>query len=113
MSLKAHAHFGVRQVELARYGGVRDQAVVGVDGHAQAEVEVQLERVAGEVAHGSGLDVAGRAALERDAVVVHVVEQIAVFAQAAAVADAVRTADVDGLRDRLGTVRFTRVDGSS
>ncbi len=43
--------------------------------------------------------------------VVHVVEEVAVLAQPAAVADAVRAADVDRLIDRLGTVRLAGVDG--
>ncbi len=42
--------------------------------------------------------------------VVDVVEQIAVLAKSAAVADAVRAADVDGLRNRLGAVGLARVD---
>ena len=95
-----------------RDGGVGDEAVVGVDRHAQAEVEVELERVAREVADRAGLHVRRRAALERDAVVVDVVEEIAVLAQAAAVADAVRAADVDRLRDRLGPVGLAGVDGA-
>ena len=43
--------------------------------------------------------------------VVDVVEEIAVLAESAAVADAVCAADVDRLRDRFGTVRLAGVDG--
>ena len=92
-------------------GRVGDEAVVGVDGHAEAEVHVELERVAREIADGARLHVRRGAALERDAVVVDVVEEVAVLAQAAAVADAVRAADVDRLGDRLGAVGLARVDG--
>jgi hypothetical protein len=43
-------------------------------------------------------------------VVVDVVEEVAVLAEPAAVADAMRAADVDRLVDRLGAVGLARVD---
>src|SRR5688572_15338993 len=79
---------------------VRHGAVVGVERDPQAHVEVLAERVVLEALHRAGLHVRGEAHLERDAVVVHVVEEAGVLAQARAVADAVRAAVVERLGDR-------------
>src|SRR5262249_50104207 len=86
--------------------------IVGVDGDAHAEVEIELERMAREVPNGARLNVARGAALERYTVVVDVVEQIAALDETAAVSDAVRAADVDRLRDRRGSISLARVDGA-
>src|SRR5262245_38824964 len=66
--------------------------------------------MAGEISDGACLHVGARAALERNAMVVDVVEQVAVFAQAAPVTDAVSPADVNGLSDRFGAVRLAGVN---
>jgi hypothetical protein len=100
----------VEQVQLLRHGRVGDEPVVGVDRDARPEVEVELQRVLARLAHRARLHVGRRAALERDAVVDHVVQQVAVLAQAAAVADAVRPADVQRLGDRRRPVRLAGVD---
>src|SRR5216683_6358829 len=106
------AHVVQVQVELAGEdahllgdGGVGDEPVVGVHRHPDAEVQVELQRVRSHVRDGARLDVGRRAALDGDAVVVHVVEQVAVLAQPYPVADAVRPAVVQGLGDRGRSVR--------
>ena len=50
--------------------------------------------------------------IERNAMIGDVVQQISVFAQAAAVTNTVRAAHVNGLGNRLGAVGFPRVDGA-
>jgi len=74
------AHLGVAKPELPRNGSVGDETVVGVDRHAQTEVVIELQRMAPQIFHGACLDVARRAALESDAVVIDVVKEIAIFA---------------------------------
>jgi hypothetical protein len=41
---------------------------------------VELERMGAQIPHGAGLHVGGWAALERNAVIVDVVQQITIFA---------------------------------
>src|SRR5260221_9946330 len=66
--------------------------------------------MAREVSHGSGLHVARRAALERDAMVVHVVKKIPALDETAAMADAVSTAYVDRLGDGCRTIGLASVN---
>ena len=77
---QSEPELGVAQPELAAHGGVRNQPVVGVDGDPQAQIFVELQGVAREIANGARLHVRRRATLERNAVVVDVVEQITVLA---------------------------------
>ncbi len=60
--------------------------------------------------HGLGLHIARRTALQRDAVVVDVVQQVAVLDEPHAVADAVRAAEMDRLVDAFGAVGLARVE---
>src|SRR5207245_10232540 len=53
----------VAQEQLFRNGRVGDQPIVGVDGHAQAVIEIKRQRVRREVGGGGGLDVGRQAAL--------------------------------------------------
>src|SRR5205823_7876083 len=74
---------GGREIELAREnhqllgdGGVGDEPVVRIHRHADAEVKIELERVGGDVGHRARLHVRRRAALDRNAVIVDIVEQV-------------------------------------
>src|SRR5438309_2776663 len=98
--------------QLLGHAGVGDQAVVGIDRHPDPEVQIELERVRRHVRDGAGLDVAGGAAFDRNAVVVHVIEEIAVLAQPHAMPDAVRSAVVQRLGDGGRAIRLAGVDGA-
>ena len=51
------AHLRMGKPELTRDSGIRDQAVVGVDRHAQSEVVIELERMRAQILDGAGLHV--------------------------------------------------------
>ena len=88
-------------------GGIGHEAVVGVEGDAEAEIHVEFEGVIFDGVDSGGLDVGFEADFEGDAVIVDVVEEVAVFAQARAVSDAVGIAVVDGLVNGSWAVGFT------
>ena len=61
--------------------------------------------------HGFGVQIAGDADFQRDAVIVYIVQKIAVFFQPRAMPDAVSAAIVQSLMDGFWPVCFAGVDG--
>jgi hypothetical protein len=102
----------VAEVELARHRGVRHQPVVGVDRHAQAVVDVEVDRMRLPAGGRAGLHVRRRTDLECDPVIVDVVQEVAALDEPRAVTDPVRAALVDRLVHRIGAERFARVCGA-
>jgi len=66
----------------------------------------------GVACHRPGLHIGGEADLQRDAMIVDVFEQVDIFVQAGAVADAVRSAVMDCLVDGAGAEALPGVDGA-
>src|SRR5262249_30790317 len=104
-------HDLVAQPHLLGDGRIGDEAIVGGDRHPKAEVLVKLDRVTCEVADGARLDVRRWTTLERNSVIVDVMEEVTVFPQPASMTDPVSSTDVYGLVDRLRTVRLSCVNG--
>jgi len=88
---------------------VGDQPVVCIQRDAQTVIEIKLERMRSIVFHATGVNIARQTDFERDAVVVDVVQQVAVFFEANAVPDAMRAAVMNRLMDRFRPKVFTRV----
>ena len=65
-----------------------------------------------EARGGAGLHIRRGADLQRNTVVVHVVEEVAVFLEVGAVADAVRATVMQCLVNRLRSVALARVKGA-
>ena len=108
-------------------GGVGDESVVGADGDGEVVVEHEAEGMAGEGLHfGKGLEVAGKADLDGDALAGDVFGEVSgvglgvfdvggadhvVGEEPGAVSDAVGVAVGDGLEDGFGSVGFAGMDG--
>ena len=70
---KWNPNFGVRKPQLLGHRCVGDQAVVRIDGHSEAQIEVELEGVGLEIGDSTGLHIAGRTAFKRQAVIIDIV----------------------------------------
>src|SRR5512133_570140 len=85
--LEVEVQLIVDDLEFLAHGGVRDHAVIGVHRDPQAQVVEEADGVVGHLLHRLGLHVAGGAAFQGEAVVVHVVQQVTVLDESHAVAD--------------------------
>ena len=68
-----------RQPQFIGYIGVGNQSAVGIDGYPQSDFVIKTQRVIFKGAGGLGLNVAGQAYFHGNAVIVDIIEQIAVF----------------------------------
>lgn len=98
--------------QLIGHGGLRHQAIVGIDADAKPGAKVVQRRVILVSGHRPGLHVAGGTHLQRDRVFDEALKQRGIVAQLGPVSDSVCAA-VEGVGHGLGAGNLTRMQGQS
>ena len=91
--------------------GVADSAVVCIDRNSEAVIYIEIDGMALDITDCFGMEVTLDANLQGNAVIINVVQQITIFDQSGAMADAMRSTIVQGLVDAFRAIGFSGVDG--